>query len=79
MSLSILPPMEPREPAPPQPHMVDVSEPLKWEYKQVTQDVEKEGPLSEDDLNVLGVQGWELASTLAVLPLAHYYFKRIRN
>jgi hypothetical protein len=77
MSLSILPPMEPHEPGPTQPPMVYVKDPLKWEYKLVTQDVEKEGPLDEAELNVLGAQGWELASTLAVPPLAHYYFKRI--
>lgn len=76
MSLSILPPMD-HDSEPTQPPMVYVKEPLKWEYKQVTQDVEKEGPLDKAELNKLGGQGWELASTLSVPPLAHYYFKRI--
>ena len=55
--------------------MVYVTEPLRWEYKMVARDLEDEKPLSEEELDTLGAQGWELTGILAAPPTAYYYFK----
>ncbi|HLF75036.1 MAG TPA: hypothetical protein VI524_11855 [Anaerolineales bacterium] len=73
----IIPPHEPKPPEPVHPPMIYVKEPLKWEYKQIACDLEKEGPLSESELNALGAEGWELAGVVQQPPVAYFYFKRL--
>ena len=46
MNHSIIPPHEPKQPEPIHPPMIYVKESLKWEYKQITRDLETESPLS---------------------------------
>ena len=48
-----------------------------WEYKQVARDLSSEKALSEDELNALGAEGWELAGILSAAPLTYFYFKRL--
>ena len=54
--------------------IVYVREPAVWEYHQL---VVKENRLPSDDaLNKLGDDGWELSGVLHASPRVIYYFKR---
>jgi hypothetical protein len=69
-------PEPPREPPPLrlQPPMVFV--PPKWEYKHLLRQVTNEPPLSEEELDKLGAEGWELAAVFTGPASVHFYFKR---
>ena len=55
--------------------IVYVREPAVWEYHQL---VAKENRLPSDDaLNKLGDDGWELSGVLHAAPKVVYYFKRL--
>ncbi|HSL30507.1 MAG TPA: hypothetical protein VK900_15010 [Anaerolineales bacterium] len=66
----------PREPQPVRPPMIFVEKQLKWEYKQMIRNLEKENPPDEAELNALGEEGWELSGVAQHPPLACFYFKR---
>lgn len=66
----------PRDPQPVRPPMIFIEKQLKWEYKQVIRNLEKESPPDEAELNALGEQGWELSGVAQHPPLAYFYFKR---
>ena len=71
-------PHEPEEP--PQPAgvapIVYVSEPLTWEYKLLTFDLQ--GLSDEEALNRLGQEGWELVTVLTQGGRAICFFKRLQ-
>ena len=50
---------------------------LIWEYKQVIRNLAKEEAPTEEELNRLGAEGWELAGVMNDSLLAYYYFKRM--
>lgn len=50
MNRMLIPPREPQQ-QPVRPPMVYVEKQLKWEYKQIVRDLEKEKPLDEAELN----------------------------
>jgi hypothetical protein len=50
-----------------------------WEYKEVIRDLESEGLPSQDELNALGTEHWELAGVANEGRRVHFYFKRERN
>lgn len=56
---------------------VYVSEDVVWEYKHIVRNLEREEAPSEEHLNILGAEGWELVAILAELPYVHFYFKRM--
>ena len=68
-------PGDPNEDA--QPQMIYVNTPAVWEYKQVRRDLSSEPPMSVEELNALGKDGWELSAVLAAAPAAYFYFKRL--
>ena len=76
MNRMLIPPREPQQ-QPVRPPMVYVEKQLKWEYKQIVRDLEKEKPLDEAELNQLGEEGWELSGVAQQPPLAYFYFKRL--
>lgn len=76
MNHAIIPPHEPRQSEPVRPPMVYVKKSLKWEYKQLVRDLEKDKPLDEAELDVLGEEGWEMSGIAQHPPLTYYYFKR---
>jgi hypothetical protein len=76
MDHMLIPPREP-QPQPIRPPMVYVEKQLKWEYKQIVRNLEKEKPPDESELNQLGEAGWELAGIAQQPPLAYFYFKRL--
>ena len=77
MNHSILPPHEPKQPEPVHPPMIYIKESLKWEYKQIARDLEKEAPLSEKELNALGAEGWEMSGVAQQSSTTYFYFKRL--
>jgi hypothetical protein len=77
MNRMLIPPHEPKQSEPIRPPMIYVEKQLKWEYKQIVRDLEKEKLLNEAELNQLGEEGWELSGTAQQPPLAYFYFKRL--
>jgi hypothetical protein len=75
MQHALIPPREPQN-QPVRPPMVYVEKSLKWEYKQIVRNLEKENPLDEAEMNALGEEGWELSGIAQQPPLTNYYFKR---
>ena len=82
-----VPPLNPSRPAPPSPAdappvppmLVYVKEKSTWEYKLITRNLSKEEAPTEEELNGLGADGWELAGVFGDSPLAYFYFKRARR
>jgi hypothetical protein len=57
--------------------MIYVEKSVKWEYKQIVRDLEKEPLPGEPELNALGEEGWELSGVAQQPPMAYFYFKRL--
>ena len=68
---------EPVTRAPVQPPVVYVAP--TWEYKHVERALGAGAPSSEDELNALGADGWELAAAVPAASRVHFYFKRQRD
>jgi hypothetical protein len=71
-------PQQPRAPQVPAP-MVYVYEKQTWEYRTIVKNTTAEELLSEEELNALGVSGWELTGVVTLRRRVHFYFKRIRT
>ena len=76
----------PRGPQPPEPQNPQVQPPTlfvyereAWEYKIISKNTADEPPLTENELNALGKDGWELAGLVPTSPSVHFYFKRVRR
>ena len=69
------------QPQQPQAHLptVYVYERQRWEYRVVSKDVADEAPFSEDELNALGRNGWELVGVAPLANRVQFYFKRVRS
>lgn len=76
MQRSLIPPREPQAPEPIRPPMIYVEKRLSWEYRQIVRNLKKDGPLSDDELNTLGAEGWEMSGVAQQASLTYYYFKR---
>jgi hypothetical protein len=48
-----------------------------WKYKQLVRNLAKETAPTEDELNVLGAEGWELTGMFTDSPFVYLYFKRL--
>jgi hypothetical protein len=74
----------PQVPQPNEPHRgqapptVFVYERQSWEYKIVNRDADQQ-LLSQDELNALGKDGWELVGLITLPNAVQFYFKRIRG
>ena len=79
MNHTIFPPHEPQKLEPVHPPMIYVEKQVKWEYKQIVRDLEKEKPLDEAKLNALGADGWEMSGVAEHQSLIYFYFKRLRE
>ncbi len=83
MQHALIPPREPQH-EPVRPPMIYIEKQLKWEYKQIMRNLEKENPPDEAELNTLGEEGWEMSGVaqhyspdaLREPPLAYFCFKR---
>ena len=70
----------PHQPLPrPKPPMVYVTEKTVWEYKLLSRNLSNEETPSEEELNKLGKDGWELAAALTNGGVAQFYFKRLKD
>ena len=76
MQRFLIPPREPQQHEPVRPPMIYIERQLKWDYKQIIRDLEREKPLDEAELNNLGDDGWELTGIAQHPPMAYFYFKR---
>ncbi len=61
------------------PPMVYVTEKTVWEYKQILRHLAKDNIPTEEELNRLGKDGWELVSTLNYSEFVYLFFKRIKG
>ena len=73
------PQINPGTPAAPITPMVYVREKTAWEYKLLTRNLAKEEAPSEEELNTLGQDGWELAGIVTDHPIVRFYFKRLKD
>jgi hypothetical protein len=76
----------PQPPQPPQPQtsraqapMIYVYETQVWEYKTIVRKLADERLLSDEELNALGRDGWELAAAVTLASQVEFYFKRVRK
>jgi hypothetical protein len=69
------PPQEPQRPHV-QPPTVFVYERQAWEYKVITKNALDDVQLTEDELNALGKDGWELVGVVPDLSAVRFYLKR---
>jgi hypothetical protein len=76
MNRTIFPPHQ-QEPI--RPPMIYVKERTKWEYKQIVRNLKKEQPMSEEELNALGRDGWEMSGIAQHSNTSYYYFKRLAD
>lgn len=51
--------------------------PPRWEYKHLIRKVGDEAPVTEQELNTLGAEGWELTAFYTGPSSVHFYFKRL--
>jgi len=61
------------------PPMLYVYEDTVWEYKLLVRTRDQEELPSEEEMNTLGAQGWELAGIANQQKVVHFYFKRPRK
>jgi len=61
------------------PPIVYVTEKTRWEYKQVVRSLSENKFPSEEELNLLGKDGWELVSILNSSGFLCLYFKRPKD
>ena len=59
------------------PPMVYVSEDRVWEYRCITRNLALGQAPSAAELNHLGTEGWELATSLVHGDMAYFYLKRL--
>jgi hypothetical protein len=59
--------------------MVYVKEKTVWECKMLSRNLSKQEAPSEEELNRLGKEGWELAGVFSDSPFVHFYFKRLKD
>lgn len=68
----------PSDPASPHTPVVYEEENITVEYKHIERDLQKKKPLSENELNKLGNENWELVAVFSHQSVVHYYLKRLK-
>jgi hypothetical protein len=56
--------------------MVTIRDEPRWEYRRITRNLRTEEAPSEDELNRLGDEGWELTGLFSDSPFLYLYLKR---
>jgi hypothetical protein len=63
----------------PGPPIVYVKDKTIWEYRLLTRDLAKGQAPAEQELNIFGNEGWELAGIVTDHSTMYLYFKRLKN
>jgi hypothetical protein len=50
-----------------------------WQYRHVVRDLTLDDALSDEELDALGVEGWELVSVVVYDGHMYWYFKRMAD
>jgi len=50
-----------------------------WKYTRLSRDLAHEGLPTEEEMNTLGAEGWELAGVVSQPDKAFFYLKRPRR
>jgi hypothetical protein len=50
-----------------------------WQYKLLIRNLGKEEAPSEEELNKVGKEGWDLAGIVTNHPFVYFYFKRLKD
>jgi hypothetical protein len=58
---------------------VCVKDKTVWQYKLLTRNLAKEEVPSEEELNKIGNEGWELVGVFNDTPFVYFYFKRLKD
>jgi hypothetical protein len=61
------------------PPMLYVYADTTWEYKLFSRDLTHEHLPTEEEMNSLGAEGWELAGVVSQPDKVHFYLKRVRK
>jgi len=59
--------------------IVYVKDKTIWQYKLLTRNLAKEEAPSEEELNKVGKEGWDLAGIVTNHPFVYFYFKRLKD
>ena len=59
--------------------IVYVKDKTIWQYKLLTRNLAKEEAPSEEELNKVGKEGWDLAGIVTDHPFVYFYFKRLKD
>ena len=59
--------------------IVYVKDKTIWQYKLLTRNLAKEDAPSEEELNKVGKEGWDLAGIVTYHPFVYFYFKRLKD
>jgi len=71
-------PPEPQQPQRPvNPQTVYVYEKQRWEYRMIARN--PDDAFSDDELNALGKEGWELTGVVSLPAKTQFYFKRLQS
>ena len=70
---------DPSQPGRVQPPMVYVKDKTVWEYKLVERNLAQDKAPTEQELNRLGADGWEMAGVFTDSPFVYFYFKRVKE
>jgi hypothetical protein len=59
--------------------IVYVKDKTIWQYKLLIRNLGKEEAPSEEELNKVGKEGWDLAGIVTNHPFVYFYFKRLKD
>lgn len=72
-----IPPISPSQSATAPAPMIYIKRDPAWEYKRIVRAQDIEHLLTEDELNDLGKDGWELSGIVSTEESVNFYLKRL--
>ena len=77
MSIEPFPPEPAARPAPFPIPMVSMRDEPRWEYRRIVRNLRTEDPPTEQELDVLGADGWEMTGLFSDSPFLYLYLTRL--
>jgi hypothetical protein len=59
--------------------IVYVKDKTIWQYKRLVRNLSSEEAPTEEELNNIGKEGWELTAIVSNHPFAYFYFKKLKD